>query len=248
MQERNKVFRETEKKLAENGRKRLMTLRNVNRRPMLCELEIRLVDVLRDEEFVQVVTPLILSKGLLEKMAITSEHPLSKQIYWIDHNKCLRPMLAPHLYALLRRLLKLWPKPIRIFEVGPCFRKESQGSQHSEEFTMLNLVELGLPEEGRNERLRELAGFVMKAASIENYEFVSKSSEVYGETIDVVSTVELCSCAMGPHRLDDAWGIMDPWVGLGLGLERLLMAREGYQNIQRVGRSLVYLDGVRLNI
>jgi phenylalanyl-tRNA synthetase alpha chain len=113
---------------------------------------------------------------------------------------------------------------------------------------MLNLVELGLTEEGRNERLRELAGLVMKAAGIKNYEFVSKSSEVYGETIDVVSTVELCSCAIGPHPLDDAWGIVDPWVGLGFGLERLIMVKEQYQNIQRAGRSLVYLDGVRLNI
>jgi len=37
-------------------------------------------------------------------------------------------------------------------------------------------------------------------------------------------------------------------VGLGLGLERLVMAKQGYQNIQRTGRSLIYLDGVRLNI
>jgi phenylalanyl-tRNA synthetase alpha chain len=59
---------------------------------------------------------------------------------------------------------------------------------------------------------------------------------------------ELASAAMGPHPLDDAWGIVDPWVGMGIGLERLVMARQGYQNIQRVGRSLIYLDGVRLNI
>jgi pyrrolysyl-tRNA synthetase-like protein len=247
-QERDNIFRETEKKLSENGRKHLVILRDVNRRPKLCELEMKLSDLLRSEEFVQVVTPILLSKGLLEKMSITSEHPLSKQIYWIDQNKCLRPMLAPQLYVLLRRLLKLWRKPIRIFEVGPCFRRESQGSKHSEEFTMLNLVELGLTEERRNERLRELAGLVMKAAGITDYEFVSKASEVYGETIDIVSSVELCSCAIGPHPLDDAWGIVDPWVGLGFGLERLIMVKEQYQNIQRAGRSLAYLDGVKLNI
>jgi phenylalanyl-tRNA synthetase alpha chain len=250
MQERDKVFRETEKKLSENGRKRLVTLRNVNRRPVLCELERRLVDALTAEGFVQVVTPLILSKGLLERMSITSEHPLIKQVYWIDGRKCLRPMLAPHLYALLKRLTRLWQKPIRIFEVGPCFRKESRGSQHLEEFTMLNLVELGLPAGQRDERLRELASLVMKAAVIEVYQLVSNQSEVYGETLDIVveKNTEVCSGAMGPHPLDDAWGIIDPWVGLGFGLERLIMVKEGYQNIQRAGRSLVYLDGVRLNI
>jgi len=63
-----------------------------------------------------------------------------------------------------------------------------------------------------------------------------------------MTDIELGSAAMGPHPLDDAWGIVNPWVGLGLGLERLVMAKQGYQNIQRTGRSLIYLDGVRLNI
>jgi pyrrolysyl-tRNA synthetase-like protein len=248
VQERDRVYQEMGKKLVEGNRQDLFRLRDTKHRPALCELEESLVDVLISAGFVQVVTPIILSKGLLEKMSINLEHPLSRQVFWISPNKCLRPMLAPHLYFLLRSLVRLWGKPVRIFEVGPCFRKESKGSHHLDEFTMLNLVELGCPEEGSHERLKELATLVMKASGIEEYQFVQKSSEVYGETIDVVSTVELCSCAMGPHPLDDAWGIMDPWVGLGLGLERLLMAREGYQNIQRVGRSLVYLDGVRLNI
>jgi len=59
------------------------------------------------------------------------------------------------------------------------------------------------------------------------------------------------SAVVGPHPLDDAWGIVDPWVGLGFGLEKLVMVRQEYQNIQRVGRSLIYLiylDGIRLNI
>jgi len=63
-----------------------------------------------------------------------------------------------------------------------------------------------------------------------------------------VSGVEVGSAAMGPHRLDAPWGIFDPWVGVGFGLERLSMVREGFQNIQRVSRSLEYMDGVRLNI
>ena len=50
------------------------------------------------------------------------------------------------------------------------------------------------------------------------------------------------------RRLNGNWGVVDPWVGLGFGLERLIMAREGYPNIERVGRSLAYVDGVRLNV
>ena len=74
-------------------------------------------------------------------------------------------------------------------------------------------------------------------------------SEVYGEMLDVeVGGSEVCSAAVGPLPMDGNWGIVEPWVGLGFGLERLLMAREGYANIERVGRSLSYVDGVRLNI
>lgn len=246
--ERDKAYQETEKRLVEENRQHLLRIRDTDRHPALCRLETALVKALTSAGFVQVVTPILLSKGHLEKMSITSEHPLSKQVFWVSQNRCLRPMLAPHLYFLLRSLVRSWEKPIRIFEVGPCFRKESRGSEHLDEFTMLNLVELGCSEEDRHERLKELARLVMKTSGLEPYELVSRSSEVYGETIDVLSGTELGSCAMGPHPLDDAWGIVDPWVGLGFGLERLAMAKGGHQNIQRVGRSLVYLDGARLNI
>jgi phenylalanyl-tRNA synthetase alpha chain len=98
------------------------------------------------------------------------------------------------------------------------------------------------------ERLEELATIIMQASGIREYSFVSHRSEIYGETIDVRSKFEVASGAMGPHTLDSNWGITDPWVGIGFGLERLLMARENFQNIQRAGRALVYLDGERLNI
>jgi phenylalanyl-tRNA synthetase alpha chain len=90
----------------------------------------------------------------------------------------------------------------------------------------------------------------MGAVGIDNYQLVTESCGVYGETMDIVTDTgtELASAAMGPHPLDGAWGIVDTWVGIGMGLERLVMAKEGYQNIQRAGRSLIYLDGIRLNI
>ena len=60
--------------------------------------------------------------------------------------------------------------------------------------------------------------------------------------------IEVASGATGPHPLDDNWNISEPWAGLGIGLERVAMLVRGYGNVHRVGRSLIYLDGARLNI
>jgi pyrrolysyl-tRNA synthetase-like protein len=250
VRERDTVFKAMEKRLVDEKRRRLQYLRDHRLPPAICRLESSLSNRLISEGFVQVVTPIIISREFLERMSISSDSPLTEQVFWVGKNKCLRPMLAPNLYYLWQRLIRLWEKPIRIFEIGPCFRKDTRGNEHLNEFTMLNLVELGLPLESRSGRLTELAAVVMEVAGIADYQVASEKSEVYGETIDINSGngIELCSAAMGPHPLDDAWGIFDPWVGLGFGLERLAMVKEGCQNIQRLGRGLMYLDGVRLNI
>ncbi len=250
-QSRDKAYQKLEKTLAVRERERLEELGKHRLRPRLVTLERRLSDVLMEAGFTQVTTPIIMAKGLLSRMGIDASHPLTSQIYWLGSNKCLRPMLAPHLYFVLKDLLRLWEKPVRIFEVGPCFRKESQGAQHSSEFTMLNLVEMGLPESSRGERIRELANLIVRAAGVKDHLLETEESEVYGETLDVVSkgtNIELGSGAMGPHPLDRAWKITDTWVGIGFGLERLLMASEGKGSLGRMGRSLTYLDGIRLNV
>ena len=197
----------------------------------------------------RVVTPLIITSDSLRKMGIEHGHPLREQVFWLEDGRCLRPMLAPNLYTLLRRLGRIWTKPFGIFEIGPCFRRDSKGASHLNEFTMLNLVELGRPEDEGRSRLEELTGTVMGVAGITDYELEVTQSEVYGAMVDVlVGGAEVCSAGLGPHPLDGNWGIVDPWVGLGFGLERLIMTREGYPNIERAGRSLSYVDGVRLNI
>jgi len=246
--ERDRSFQEQERALVTRAKGRLMEMLTVRRRPLLCELESKLVEALTGEGFVQVVTPTIISKGSLAKMSIDGDHPLFEQVFWLDEKKCLRPMLAPNLYTLWKELLRLWEKPVRIFEIGTCYRKESQGALHLNEFTMLNITELGLPLPERHRRLEELARLVMSVAGIEGYGLEASSSVVYGDMLDVVKGIELASGAMGPHPLDEKWGIFDPWVGIGFGLERLLLVREGGQNVQSLGRSLSYLDGVRLNI
>ncbi len=245
---RNRNFFKIEQNLARQSQENLQVLRTKRRRPRLCELEDFLVQTLVKQGFVQVVTPILIAKDSLAKMSIEPGHELFKQVFWVEEKKCLRPMLAPNLYFLLRELVNIWEKPVRIFEVGPCFRKDTKGRHHINEFTMLNLVELGLPIAKRKERLEELASIILQSSDIAKFSFVSHRSEVYGETIDVLSGFEVASGAMGPHPLDSNWGITDPWIGIGFGLERLLMVRENFQNIQRVGRALIYLDGERLNI
>ena len=246
---RDAAFKRLENDLVTDGRRRLRELRDGRRVPRLVELEGDLSAALTGAGFVRVVTPLIIASDSLRKMGIEHGHPLREQVFWLDDGRCLRPMLAPNLYTLLRRLGRIWTKPFGIFETGPCFRRDSKGSSHLNEFTMLNLVELGRPAEEGRARLEELAGLVMDAAGIAAYELEVTESEVYGSMIDVlVGGAEVCSAGLGPHPLDGNWGIVDPWVGLGFGLERLIMSREGYPNIERGGRSLSYVDGVRLNI
>ncbi|MCB8815946.1 pyrrolysine--tRNA(Pyl) ligase large subunit [Desulfosporosinus shakirovi] len=247
--ERDRAYQEQEHLLVVRGKQKLQEMLETARRPPLSVLEQQLAEALTKKGFVQVVTPTIISKTALAKMSVSDDHPLFSQVFWLDSKRCLRPMLAPNLYTLWKDLLRLWEKPIRIFEIGICYRKESKGSLHLNEFTMLNLTELGLPEDQRHQRLEELAALVMDTVGIDDYQLESESSVVYGDTLDVVfKGIELGSSAMGPHPLDDQWGIFDPWVGIGFGLERLLMIKEGSQNVQSMSRSLTYLNGVRLNI
>ncbi|HMM05135.1 MAG TPA: pyrrolysine--tRNA(Pyl) ligase large subunit [Clostridiales bacterium] len=253
VKERENAFKTAEKELIEQNKDALFALRDSSRRPLMLEIETALVKWLTEEEgFTQVVTPIILPRNMLAKMTIGDDHPLFQQVFWVDKNKCLRPMLAPNLYDVMRSLQKVWGDPVRIFEVGPCFRKESQGARHLNEFTMLNFVELAGVKEGEQmARLKELAVKAMKVVGIDNYELVGDDSVVYGstQTLDVeVNGMEVASGAFGPHFLDEKWGIFDTWIGIGFGLERLAMMKEEYHNIKRVGRSLMYLNGARLNI
>ncbi len=247
--ERNNCYQETEKQLVSRAKADLERYRSDLKEPPLVTMEAKLSEALVEAGFSRVATPILLSKGLLEKMQITEEHSLFKQIFWVDEKKCLRPMLAPNLYYLNRDLLRIWEHPVSIFEIGPCFRKDTQGSSHLQEFTMLNLVEMGLPEADCNSRLEELAALIMAAVGLNDYEIEIENSEIYGSTIDVVTGgCEVGSGAIGPHPLDNHWGINVPWAGIGFGLERLVMLKEGYYNIQKAARSLTYLNGIRLNI
>ncbi|HYE68774.1 MAG TPA: pyrrolysine--tRNA(Pyl) ligase large subunit [Anaerovoracaceae bacterium] len=250
-EERNQFFRTAEARLAKGNKEKINQLLKISHKPLAAQIEERLKNWLTQVEgFTQVTTPTIISATALDKMTITKEHPLTNQVFWLDPKRCLRPMLAPNLYEVMRDLHKITKEPVKIFEAGSCFRKESQGAQHMNEFTMLNLVELAGVEEGQQmERLKYLAEAAMKAIGIHDYELVIEKSEVYGETMDiVVDGLELASGAYGPHFLDSKWGVFDPWVGIGFGIERIAMKMGNYQTIKRVGKSIAYIDGSPLNL
>jgi phenylalanyl-tRNA synthetase alpha chain len=82
-QARDKAYQQLEKQLVKVQRQKLQELRDGHRRPRLCRLESRLAKILVQNNFVQVTTPTILSKGLLAKMSIDDNHPLASQIFWL---------------------------------------------------------------------------------------------------------------------------------------------------------------------
>lgn len=249
-EERNLAFKKLEGTLVKENKAKLAKLLHETHKPLTIQIEEAMTAWLTGMDFTRVSTPVIITAEMLAKMTITSDHPLTDQVFWVDSKHCMRPMLAPNLYEVMRNLYAITNQPVRIFEIGSCFRKESQGAKHMNEFTMLNLVELAGVKEGEQmARLEFLAHGAMEAVGINHYKIEVEKSEVYGETLDiVVDGMELASGAYGPHPLDPAWGIFDPWVGIGLGLERIAMLKGEYQTIKRAGKSIAYLDGVPLKL
>ena len=248
---RNQAFQVIEKKQIKALKSELADRLTCRRPIRAVQLSQDLDEMLRQQGFAKVSTPTITTRKALAKMGIDDTHPLNEQIFWINHTQCLRPMLAPGLYSLMQDFARLDFRPVRFYEIGTCFRRESDGASHSSEFTMLNLVEMGTPEADRMQRLRDLAGRVARTARVPKVRFEEESSAVYGTTLDLVahpSGLELGSGAVGPHPLDTAWGITDTWVGMGFGMERLLMASVNDTAMGRWAKSLSYLDGIPLRI
>lgn len=212
----------------------------------LVQLERDLSKALIDLGFIEVRTPTMMSKAALEKMTIDENHPLYRQVFFIDNKRCLRPMLAPNLYYYMRKLRDHTDGIIRFFEIGSCFRKESHSGRHLEEFTMLNLVVQGQMDDPMAE-LKKLIRVMMDVVGLE-YETVREESDVYVETLDVeVEGTEVASGAVGPHKLDAAHDIHEPWCGVGFGLERLLALKNGKNSVRKTGRSLTYLNGRKID-
>ncbi len=249
-EERNAEFKKIETQMAREGRQHLKELVEERHITFTEEVSRRLQDWLMKDGYTKVSTPTIITRQMLEKMTIDEFHHLSEQVSWLDRKRCLRPMLAPNLYVMMRELKRITNQPVKIFEIGSCFRKESQGAKHMNEFTMLNCVQHAVVEDGRQvEALKEMAHSAMQALGIEDYELVVEESTVYGSTVDIeIDGIEVASGSYGPHFLDKQWGVFDTWVGIGFGVERLAMAMSKSKTIKRFGRSIAFIDGEPLNI
>lgn len=250
VEERNKEFKKIETYMAKNAREQIKDLLDDRMITFTEEVSRKLQAWMKNEGYTKVSTPTIITKQMLEKMTIDEFHHLSEQVFWLDRKRCLRPMLAPNLYVMMRELKRISNEPVKIFEIGSCFRKESQGARHMNEFTMLNCVQLGVIEDGKQvEAMREMAHSAMAALGIDNYELVEEESTVYGTTIDIeIDGIEVASGSYGPHFLDEQWGVFDTWVGIGFGVERLAMAMAKSKTIKRFGRSISFIDGQPMNI
>ncbi len=97
--------------------------------------------------------------------------------------------------------------------------------------------------------LNYLIKLLMNAVEISDYKIVESSCYVYGKTLDViVNGMEVSSCAIGPIDIDANWGIFEPWIGMGIGLERVLMIKNNLKRIKPFGRTLNYLNGISIGV
>jgi len=239
-------FRELESELLSRRKKDLHQIYAEERENYLGKLEREITKFFVDRGFLEIKSPILIPIEYIERMGIDNDKELSKQIFRVDKNLCLRPMLAPNLYNYLRKLDRTLPDPIKIFEIGPCYRKESDGKEHLEEFTMLNFCQMGSG--CTRENLEAIITDFLNHLEIE-FKIVGDSCMVYGDTLDVMhGDLELSSAVVGPIPLDREWGIDKPWIGAGFGLERLLKVMHEFRNIKRAARSESYYNGISTNL
>lgn len=239
-------FAEIESTLLTQRKKDLRMMYEDSRENMLGKLERTITEFFVDMGFLEVKSPILIPFEYMERMGVGEDKELSRQIFRVGDNMCLRPMLAPGLYNHLRKFDNVLPDPIRIFEIGPCYRKESDGNSHLEEFTMLNFCQMG--SRCTRQTLESLIGDFLDFLGIE-YDIVADSCMVYGDTIDIMhKNMELSSAVVGPIPMDMDWGVNKPWIGAGFGLERLLKAKNNFKNIKSVARSESYYNGVCTNL
>jgi pyrrolysyl-tRNA synthetase len=239
-------FQELEAELTAKRKAELVDIYENSREHMLAKLERDISAFLISKGFIEIKSSILIPEEYIIKMGIDNDAELSKQIFRTDDGKCLRPMLAPVLYNYLHRFDKIMPDPVKIFEIGPCYRKESDGSSHLEEFTMVNFCQMG--EGSTRENLIQLIDEFLTHLDI-SYEIEGDESAVYGATVEVMhGDLELSSAVVGPVPMDMDWGVSKPWIGAGFGLERLLKARHNFKNIKRGSRSEYYYNGIHTNL
>ena len=239
-------FQELEVTLINKRKDDLRKVYEDSRENLLGKLERQITEFFVERGFMEIKSPILIPFEYMERMGVGEDTKLSQQIFRVDESMCLRPMLAPGLYNYLYKFDNVLPDPIRIFEIGPCYRKESDGKSHLEEFTMLNFCQMG--SKCTRENLILLIQDFLDFLNIE-HEIVSDNCMVYGETIDVLhKDMELSSAVVGPIPQDIDWGINKPWMGAGFGLERLLKVMHSFKTIKRAARCENYYNGISTNL
>jgi pyrrolysyl-tRNA synthetase len=239
-------FAELESTLTIQRKKDIREMYEDSRENLLGKLERTITEFFVDMGFLEVKSPILIPFEYMERMGVGEDKKLSEQIFRVGDNMCLRPMLAPGLYNHLRKFDNVLPDPVRIFEIGPCYRRESDGNSHLEEFTMLNFCQMG--SNCTRDELEYLIKELLDFLGIE-FEIAEDSCMVYGDTIDVMhKKMELSSAVVGPVPMDMDWGVNKPWIGAGFGLERLLKAKHDFKNIKRAARSESYYNGISINL
>ena len=113
-------FRELESELLTRRKGDLQRIYADERENYLGKLERDITKFFVDRGFLEIKSPILIPAEYVERMGIDSDTELSKQVFRVDKNFCLRPMLAPNLYNYLRKFDRVLPDPIKIFEIGPC--------------------------------------------------------------------------------------------------------------------------------
>ncbi|OPY21133.1 MAG: Pyrrolysine--tRNA ligase [Methanomethylovorans sp. PtaU1.Bin093] len=239
-------FQQLEAELINKRKDDLRKVYEDSRENLLGKLERQITEFFVERGFMEIKSPILIPFEYMERMGVGEDTKLSQQIFRVDESMCLRPMLAPGLYNYLYKFDNILPDPIRIFEIGPCYRKESDGKSHLEEFTMLNFCQMG--SKCTRETLILLIEDLLDSLNIE-HEIVADNCMVYGETIDVLhKDMELSSAVVGPIPQDRDWGINKPWIGAGFGLERLLKVTHNFKTIKRAARCENYYNGISTNL
>jgi len=104
VKERDSKFDQLNTSLERKSKADLLNLFKNVKRPLIKQLESKLIKTLVSVGFVEVTTPYIISKDFIYKMGIDEPHNLWRQIFWLDDGRCLRPMLAPNLYHVMKCL------------------------------------------------------------------------------------------------------------------------------------------------
>ena len=130
--ERDAAFRTAEDGLVRAGRRHLKDLSEGVRRRACSSSRPRCAPRSPAPGSCPCLTPLIIAAESLAKMGIEHGHPLRDQVFWLEDGRCLRPMLAPNLYTMLRRLGRMWSRAVRDLRDRPVLPPRQQGREPSQ--------------------------------------------------------------------------------------------------------------------